>query len=91
MNLVISDCCNSFIEFKRLSSRDKKVVQEKMKPVNMDFCKKLFNGIGASVLVAAAKKGQYAISDADIGSLFTYSLLKKIKEQVNDPGPVQDM
>jgi hypothetical protein len=91
LNLVIGDCCNSVIDFKRLYSGDKKVVQEKIVPANADFCKKLFSGIGASIMAAAAKKGEHAISDDAIGSLFTYSLLKKIKDGVNSSVPVKDM
>lgn len=91
MNLVIADCCNSLIDFKRLHTSDKKVVQEKIVPVNKEFCIKLFNGIGASVMVAAAKKGQYAITDEAIGSLFTYSLLKKLKDQIHSRAPIMDM
>jgi hypothetical protein len=91
LNLVIADCCNSLIAYKRLDKSRGKVIEEKILPVNLDFCMKLFNGIGASVLVAAAKKGQYAISDDGIGSLFTYSLLKKIKDQVNSSTPIRNM
>lgn len=91
LNLVIGDCCNSLIDFKRQYTSDKKVVEEKFVPVNMDFCKRLFNGIGSSVMVAAAKKGQYAISDDAIGSLYTYSLLKKLKDQITSPEPIRDM
>ena len=91
MNLVIGDCCNSVIDFKRLYSSDKKVVEKKFIPGNMDFCKKLFNGIGSSVIVAVAKKGQHAISDEAIGSLFTYSLLTKLKDQITSNAPIKDM
>jgi hypothetical protein len=91
LNLVIGDCCNSLIDYKRLHTSDKKVVVEKFIPVNTEFCKRLFNNLGASVMVAAAKKGQFAITDEIIGSIFTYSLLKKIKEQVSSSAPVRDM
>jgi hypothetical protein len=90
LNLVIGDCCNSVIDFKRMYSGDKRV-EEKIVPVNTDFCKRLFNSIGASVMVAAAKKGQFAITDEAIGSIYTYSLLKKIREGVNSSTPAKDM
>ncbi len=42
-------------------------------------------------MVAAAKKGQHAVSDEAIGSLFTYSLLKKLKDQITSHAPIKDM
>lgn len=82
LNIVIGDCCNSLIEFKRkYKGGSDDLLLEKKKPVviNKQACEALFCDYTASILVAAADKGQYAVSDEKLGSLFTYNLCKTLK------------
>jgi hypothetical protein len=80
VNIVIGDCCNSGIQFKRVleSSRVIDIVEDLLPPVSKTMSKKLFSEGAVSILVAAAKRGEYAVSDAKLGSLFTYSFTRAL-------------
>lgn len=82
LNIVIGDCCNSLIEFKRKFKGGVAALRnEKKEPVviNKDTCEVLFCDYTASILVASAGKGEYAVSDDKLGSLFTYNFSKSLK------------
>ncbi|MEO5997846.1 MAG: caspase family protein [Chitinophagaceae bacterium] len=82
LNIVIGDCCNSLIKFKRkFKGGIEALKNEKKAPVviNKKSCEVLFCDYTASILVAAAGKGEYAVSDDALGSLFTYSFSKSLK------------
>lgn len=78
VNLVIGDCCNSMIEFNRYFPSDK---QAKFNfddtSINRKAAASLFF-TKQSVLVGAAKKGEYAVTDEAIGSLFTSGLINSL-------------
>ncbi|MDQ2720700.1 MAG: caspase family protein [Bacteroidota bacterium] len=82
LNIVIGDCCNSIIEFKRnfkggidaLRDEEKELVV-----INKETCATLFCNHTTSILVASACKGEYAISDDKLGSIFTYNFSKGLK------------
>jgi hypothetical protein len=80
VNIVIGDCCNSTIQFKRMleSSKVMDIVEDLMPPVHKAMSKKLFSEGAVSILAAAAQRGEYAVSDAKIGSLFTYSFTRAL-------------
>ena len=82
LNIIIGDCCNSLIEFKRKFKGGSDALRnEKKEPViiNKASCEALFCDYTASILVASADKGEYAVSDDKLGSLFTYNLSKSLK------------
>lgn len=79
-NLVISDCCNTLINFKRMFSSTTKPVSQKMEHVNSEMCNSLFLSPKASILIAAADKNQFAVTDEAFGSIFTFSFTNKLKE-----------
>ncbi len=76
LNIVIGDCCNSLIDFKRVFTGGLPVRRRRKdrKPLNKKTVEALFCDYTASILVGSANKGQYAVSDDGIGSLFTYNL-----------------
>ena len=78
LNLVISDCCNSLIEFYRYFPNPNIVPQPYNFPINKEVASLLFLKTKASLLATAASKGQYAVSDETTGGVFTnnfYELL----------------
>ncbi|MEP6700993.1 MAG: caspase family protein, partial [Bacteroidota bacterium] len=82
LNIVIGDCCNSTIKFKRNFKRSDDTVRlTKRRPViiNKKMCETLFCDYTASILVAAADKGQYAVSDEKLGSIFTLNFTNNLK------------
>lgn len=86
LNIVIGDCCNNTIQFKRsFKGGDEKLRSSKRPPIriNKKMCEKLFCDYTASILVAAADKGQYAVSDDKLGSIFTFKLTNNLKILMN--------
>jgi len=82
LNIVIGDCCNSLIKFKRdFKGGDDRIRLAERPPViiNKQTCETLFCDYTASILVAAADKGEYAISDEQIGSIFTFNFTNNLK------------
>ncbi len=82
LNIVIGDCCNSIIEFKRnFKGGIPALWDEEKEPVviNKETCAVLFCHHTTSILVASACKGEYAISDDKLGSIFTYNFSKNLK------------
>lgn len=83
LNIVIGDCCNTFIDYKRtFKTSDPSIFSETHEPlvVNKATGEALFCDYTASILIAASDKGQYAVSDDKIGSLFTYTFSKNLKK-----------
>lgn len=86
LNIVIGDCCNSLIKFKRdFKGGNDKIRLAERPPViiNKQTCETLFCDYTASILVAAADKGEYAVSDEQIGSIFTFNFTNNLKILMN--------
>ena len=82
LNIVIGDCCNSLIDFKRNYKGGSEALKNEIKEpvvINKETCEALFCDYTASILVASAGKGEYAVSDDKLGSLFTYNFSKSLK------------
>jgi len=76
VNIVIGDCCNSNVPYKRgkESHVEMDITADLMPPVNKKMTKRLFTDAHhtISIIISSAKRGQFSISDPKIGSLFTY-------------------
>jgi Caspase domain len=79
-NLIISDCCNTLINFKRMFPNTAIHTPSKMGIVNAEMCNSLFLTTTASILIAAADKDQFAVTDESFGSIFTFNFTNKLKE-----------
>ena len=88
INIVIADCCNSSLQFKRMfeSKREISIAEDILPPVSKAMSRKLFSESAVSILAAAANRGEYAISDPKMGSLFTHSFTRALaKVLANEP------
>ena len=86
LNIVIGDCCNNRIKFKREFKGGDDSVRSAKRPrmkINTHMCKKLFCHATASILVAAADRGQFAVSDEKLGSIFTFNFTNNLKILLN--------
>jgi len=82
LNIVIGDCCNNTIKFKRNFKGGDEKIRLMKRPkmiINKKMCETIFCDYTASILVAAADKGQYAVSDDKIGSIFTFNFTNNLK------------
>lgn len=88
INIAIADCCNSTIPFKRPADSEKEmnVVKGIMPHKSKVLSKKLFNDekSAVSILVAATKQGQYAVSDNKVGSVFTRHFARTLETAITD-------
>ncbi len=86
LNIVIGDCCNSLIKFKRVFKGGDESIRLAKRPkmiVNKKMAEKMFCDYTASILVAAADKGEYAITDPELGSIFTFNFTNNLKLLIN--------
>lgn len=86
LNIVMGDCCNSVIQFKRMFPGGDDAVRNAEQPpmiINKQMVETLFCDYTASILVGAADKGQFAISDEKLGSLFTFNFTNNLKVLMN--------
>jgi len=82
LNIVIGDCCNNIIEFTRKATGGSDSLQRFKKgpiEINRQTCEALFCDYTASILVASADKGEFAVSDDKLGSIFTFNFSKNLK------------
>jgi hypothetical protein len=89
LNLVFSDCCNSFIGMERYIDPTM-LLQGYLPTWNKSTCLKLFGKAKGSYIFAAAKKGQMANGNVSLGGFFTESFyhimnMRLDKEITNDP------
>jgi hypothetical protein len=88
LNIVIGDCCNNTIKFKRVAQKQDADFSIKKKPrmsINKIMGEALFCNYTASIIVAAADKGQFAVSDDKLGSIFTHNFANNFKILLKRP------
>ena len=86
LNIVVGDCCNSIIQFKRTFAGGDEKMRTEERPkmiVNKKMAETLFCDYTASILVGAADKGQFAVSDEKLGSIFTFNFTNNLKILLN--------
>ncbi|MBS1511904.1 MAG: caspase family protein [Bacteroidetes bacterium] len=87
LNIVIGDCCNTKIQFERdvkATDANLHIGERPVLKVNKKTTEALFCDLTASILAGAADKGQFAISDDKIGSLFTYNFTNHLKQHLSN-------
>lgn len=86
LNIVIGDCCNNQIAFERQAKGGDENLKKAKRPkmiVNKKMGEKLFCDYTASILVAAADKGEFAVTDPELGSIFTLNFTDNLKILIN--------
>lgn len=83
LNLVFSDCCNSSLG--TLKPEGKNFAQTAKSLLSWDFsyCNNLFMRTKGSILATAAKKGQYAYGNTDVGGYFTSNLITSMEKYLS--------
>lgn len=83
INIAIADCCNTTIPFvrKKESITEMEITDDVMVSISKRFTKKLYadDDNMVCVLVSSSTHGQPAITDNEIGSIFTYCFTQTIK------------
>jgi Caspase domain len=97
VNIVLSDCCNTYapgdnVNFDNADVPVRKKVEHKRKqsddeetPDDDDYGDRLFvPGHPVSILAAAAEKGEFAAGKTDVGGFFTYYLIDALEDCIYD-------
>jgi hypothetical protein len=81
LNIVFSDCCNTFVELPRYEDNK---VSPVARPIswNQQLATQLFIEAKGSYLISAASKGQFAACNTREGGYFTSSFLKEIQSAI---------
>ncbi len=81
LNIVLSDCCNSEAGISRTMGINFALTQKSTIGWNWSSCASLFLNTKASIIVSAAKKGETALCNSDIGGYYTYSFFSAMEKK----------
>jgi hypothetical protein len=83
LNLIISDCCNSSLGTLKPEGKSFALTAKSLLSWDKSFCTNLFMKSRGSVLATAAKKGQYAYGNTDVGGYFTSNLITSMEKYLS--------
>jgi len=84
LNIVMADCCNTYVEMERYIDSIIISSMETFPRWNKKATVNLFENTRSSFLLAAAKKGQLAGSTANFGGFFTESFWQTIRNNLRN-------
>lgn len=74
LNLVFTDCCNSSLGLLKPEGKNFALTTKSLLTWEQSYCNDLFMKSKGSIIATAAKKGQYAYGNTDVGGYFTSNL-----------------
>ncbi len=74
LNLVFTDCCNSSLGLLKPEGKTFALTTKSLLTWEQSYCFDLFMKSKGSIIATAAKKGQYAYGNTDVGGYFTSNL-----------------
>lgn len=83
LNLVITDCCNSSLGLLKPEGKTFALTTKSLMTWEKSYCYDLFMKSRGTIIAAAAKKGQYAYGNADVGGYFTSNLTTAIEKYLS--------
>jgi hypothetical protein len=83
LNLVFTDCCNSNLGLLKPEGKNFALTTKSLLSWEKAFCYDLFMKSSGSLLATAAKKGQYAYGNSDVGGYFTSNLTTAIEKYLS--------
>ncbi len=83
LNLVITDCCNSSLGLLKPEGKTFALTTKSLMTWEQSYCYDLFMKSKGSVIATAAKKGQYAYGNSDVGGYFTSNLTTALEKYMS--------
>lgn len=83
LNLVITDCCNSSLGLLKPEGKNFALTTKSLMSWEKSYCYDLFMKSRGSVIATAAKKGQYAYGNTDVGGYFTSNLVTAMEKYLS--------
>lgn len=83
LNLVITDCCNSSLGLLKPEGKTFALTTKSLMTWEKSYCYDLFMKSRGTIIATAAKKGQYAYGNAEVGGYFTSNLTTAIEKYLS--------
>lgn len=83
LNLIITDCCNSNLGLLKPEGKNFAQTAKSLLTWDQSYCYNLFMKSRGSILATAAKKGQYAYGNTDLGGYFTSNLVTSLEKYLS--------
>ncbi len=83
LNLIITDCCNSNLGLLKPEGKNFAQTAKSLLTWDQSYCYDLFMKSKGSILATAAKKGQYAYGNTDLGGYFTSNLVTSLEKYLS--------
>lgn len=83
LNLIIADCCNSNLGLLKPEGKNFAQTAKSLLTWEKSFCYDLFMKSKGSILATAAKKGQYAYGNTDLGGYFTSNFITSMEKYLS--------
>lgn len=83
LNLIFTDCCNSNLGLLKPEGKNFAQTAKSLMSWEKSFCYDLFMKSKGSILATAAKKGQYAYGNTDLGGYFTSNIITSMEKYLS--------
>ena len=83
LNLILTDCCNSSLGLLKPEGKNFAQTAKSLMSWEKSFCYDLFMKSKGSILATAAKKGQYAYGNTDLGGYFTSNIITSMEKYLS--------
>ena len=83
LNLIFTDCCNSNLGLLKPEGKNFAQTAKSLMSWEKSFCYDLFMKSKGSILASAAKKGQYAYGNTDLGGYFTSNIITAMEKYLS--------
>ncbi|MBL0152674.1 MAG: caspase family protein [Chitinophagaceae bacterium] len=83
LNLIICDCCNSNLGLLKPEGNSFALTAKSLMTWDRNFCSNLFMKSKGSIIATAAKQGQYAYGNTDVGGYFTSNLVTALEKYMS--------
>ena len=83
LNLVLSDCCNSNLGMLKPEGKNFALTAKSLLSWDKSYCHNLFMNSKGSIIATAAKKGQFAYGNTDVGGYFTSNFVTALEKYLS--------
>ncbi|MBI5858843.1 MAG: caspase family protein [Sphingobacteriales bacterium] len=83
LNLVLSDCCNSNLGMLKPEGKTFALTAKSLLSWDKTYCYNLFMNSKGSIIATAAKKGQFAYGNTDVGGYFTSNFVTAMEKYLS--------
>ncbi len=83
LNLVLTDCCNSNLGLLKPEGKNFALTTKSLLTWDKSFCSDLFMKSKGSIIATAARKGQYAYGNTDVGGYFTSNFITSMEKYLS--------